>query len=107
MSRQPFGQGNGPGWAKRMKMNRRTAVHVREVDERDVGISDEAAAILPAIFDEPIVYARHYMSDRAHAKRTACGLEGFTPHTTRATCTPDAVTCPDCRAKLARRRKAA
>jgi hypothetical protein len=41
MTRRRFGQGNGPGWAKRMRANRRIGEHVRSLDERDVGVRVE------------------------------------------------------------------
>lgn len=43
MTRHRYGQGNGPGWAKRMRANQRSAEHVRALDERDVGAVDIAA----------------------------------------------------------------
>lgn len=46
MSRHRYGQGNGPGWAKRQRANRRNAEIVRTTDEPDLGNRPGLASLL-------------------------------------------------------------
>lgn len=47
--RRSFGQGNGPTRVRTLRANRRTASHVRTVDERDIGNRPEARRVVDVV----------------------------------------------------------